>query len=458
MTLQPSDKAEPSELDRFLKAHPDIRYVDALFVDLCGIVRGKRFPREHAAKIFRSGVQIAHTVYLLDVTGLNADPCGHGFSDGDPDGTGWPVPGTVVPVPWAGHPTAQVLMSLHDEQRQPWIVDPRNVLRRVAKRFAELELSPVVALELEFYLLDMQRDATGAPQPPISPATGLRESGTQVYGMAELDAFAGFLHDVEEACRIQSIPASMASAEFAPAQYEINLQHVDDPLTAADHAALLCRVIRAVARAHNMRATFMAKPFLDQTGNGLHIHMSLLDASGRNVFDDGGRPEGSAILRHAIGGLAATMAESMAVFAPNVNAYRRFAANQFVPVAPRWSVNNRSAAFRIPTGDGASRRIEHRVSGADANPYLALAAVLAGAHHGIVNRLDPGPPSTGNAGAEMDQHVPFNLADALAAMRRGAVIADYFTPEYVAFYCETKRLEHERFMAAISPREYEWYL
>jgi glutamine synthetase len=458
MTRSSPDDVDPQELERFLEAHPHIRYVDALFIDLCGIVRGKRLPREHAAKIYKSGVQIAHTVYLLDVTGLNADPCGHGFSDGDPDGTGWPVRGTLAPVPWAEYPTAQVLMNLHDERGQPWIVDPRNVLRLAAARFAELDLRPVIALELEFYLLDPERDDAGRLQLPVSPSTGRRDASTQVYGIAELDDFADFLHDVEESCRAQGIPASMASAEFAPAQYEINLAHGDDPLAAADHAALLCRVVRAIASEHGMRATFMAKPFLEQTGNGLHVHMSLVDSAARNVFDDGGRPEGSAVMRHAIGGMAATMGEAMAVFAPNINAYRRFGANQFVPVTPSWSVNNRSAAFRIPTGDGTSRRIEHRVAGADANPYLALAAVLAGAHHGISNRIDPGPASTGNAGVERDPALPFTLPAALAAMRSGKILKDYFTSEYVDFYCETKRLELERFLDAISPREYDWYL
>ncbi|NIR29427.1 MAG: glutamine synthetase [Gammaproteobacteria bacterium] len=449
--------AGPEELERFLAEHPDTQFVDAVFIDLCGFVRGKRYPRAEAEKLFNSGLQIPYSVYLLDVTGANLDPCGRGFSDGDPDGTALPLSGTLAPVPWSSRPGAQVLMTLLDQGGRPCTAEPRNIALRVAERFRELGLRPVTAFELEFYLIDRERDADGRPQPVISPATGEREKSTQVYGIEELGAFSGFFDDVEAACLAQRVPATVTTSEFAPAQYEINLRHMEPPITSADHCALLRNIVKTIAKQHGMEATFLSKPFPDETGNGMHVHLSLLEESGRNVFDDG-TANGSELLRHAVGGLQATMAEGMALFAPNINAYRRFGPNLFVPVTKSWGFNNRSVAFRIPGGPGKDRRIEHRVAGAEANPYLVLAAVLAGAHHGIVDRLDPGPPSTGNAGAETDPDLPLSWEKALERLEGSDILRAYFGDEYVRLYCATKRKEMERFNAHVSPLEYEWYL
>jgi glutamine synthetase len=445
------------ELSRFLNEHPDTRYIDAIFVDLCGIVRGKRIPREESEKIYDSGVQIPHSVYLLDVTGYNANPCGRGFGDGDPDGVGMPVPGTLAVVPWAQQPSGQVLMTLANGDGSPSIVDPRNVAARVLRRFAELGLRPVIAFELEFYLLDRERDDNNRPQAPVCPITGQRETATQVYSISELDTRAAFLDDVVASCKTLGVPASVATAEFAPAQYEINLHHVESPLVAADHCALLRHAIKSIATRHGLAATFMAKPFDDLTGNGMHLHLSLVDADGRNVFDDG-TATGSAQLHHAIGGLQAAMAESFAVFAPNVNAFRRFAPNLYVPVTKDWGVNNRSVAFRIPAGPSNARRIEHRVAGADANPYLVLAAILAGVDHGLINQLDPGAPAIGNACAQADADLPLQWHEALQRLELGSILNDYIGREYLEIYGAAKQAEMARFNQYTSAREYDWYL
>src|SRR5690606_29097645 len=260
------------------------------------------------------------------------------------------------------------------------------------------------------------RDPRGRPMPPINPATGVRETANEVYGIAELDGFMTLLKDIDAAAKAQRVPASGATAEYAPGQYEINLKHEADVVTAGDHAIMLRHLIGAVARNHNFTASFMAKPFVEQAGNGLHVHCSVVDQEGRNIFDDG-TEEGSIKLRHAIGGLQATLPEAMAFFAPNLNSYRRFAPNIFVPVNCSWGYNNRSVAFRVPAGSPDARRIEHRVSGADANPYLVLAAILAGIHHGIVNEIDPGDPAEGNACDSMDEAIPFFLPSALKRLR-----------------------------------------
>lgn len=454
------------ELRAYLAAHPETRCLDALLLDLCGIARGKRYPIRDAEKLFAGGMQIPLSLYLLDVTGDCLDPSGRGFSDGDPDGTVVPVPGRLVPVPWAEEPTAQVLLSLRPEGEGPEgerDVDPRNALRRVCARFAERDLTPVVAVELEFYLLDRERDALGRPQPPRSPLTGRPVSSTQVYGMNDVEAFGAFLRDVEAAARIQNVPVATTSSEFAPGQFEINLHHVADAVRAADDAALLRRIVIAIAARHGFAATFLSKPFLERAGSGMHVHVSLCDGSGRNLFDETtlaaaeGAPAGPN-LRRAVGGLLATMPEAMAIFAPNLNAFRRYAPNLYVPVTRSWGVNNRSVACRVPTGPASARRIEHRVAGADANPYLVLAAVLAGIHHGLTVACDPGPPARGNAGAASDPDLPLAIDAALDALAGARILPDYLGAEYLALYIAAKRAELAKFRRHISPLEYEWYL
>jgi len=216
-------------------------------------------------------------------------------------------------------------------------------------------------------------------------------------------------------------------------------------------------VVKNVARAQDLDATFMAKPYLKLPGSGLGVHVSLMHKSGRNVFDDAGA-KGSDMLRNAIAGVQALMGEGMALFAPNPNSYRRFADNSFVPRNRRWGYNNRSTSIRVPAGAHEARRIEHRVAGSDANPYLVIAAVLAGIHHGIVNRLDPGPPFEGNAATFVDETLPMTLDSSLLALENGSILREYLGRAYVDLYCATKRTELRRYRDAITAREYEWYL
>lgn len=457
MNDNPAEKVRLAELAAFLDAHPEVDHVDACLVDLCGIIRGKRYPRADLEKLFRTGLQFPYSTYFLDVTGNCADPCGRGISDGDPDGVCLPIPGTLVPAPWVGPSAAQVLVSMSGEDGGPAMMEPRNVAAGVLARFSELGLAPTIAFELEFFLLDEVSDGNGRPRPPLSPLTGLRDESTQVYGVDEVNGFADLFGDVERAAAAQNVPASVTTAEFAPGQYEINLRHVDDPLVAADHCARLRHIVKGVARRRGVRASFMPKPFPDCSGNGMHVHMSLLDAEGRNVFDDGSAA-GSETLKRAIGGMLATMADAMAVFAPSINGYRRFGPRLYVPVTKSWGIDNRSVALRIPAGPGASRRFEHRVPGADANPYLVLAVLLAGIHHGLTGDIDPGPVWSGSACDQVDPDIPFDLPSALARMRGSAVLRDYLGDAYVELYCATKEAELASFLDDITPREYQWYL
>jgi glutamine synthetase len=280
------------------------------------------------------------------------------------------------------------------------------------------------------------------------------------YGVTDdLYDVEAFLDDVARFCQAQAVPAGAVLSEYAGGQYEINLHHVDDPLLACDHAVLLKRAIKAAARRHGMAATFMAKPFEDVAGSGTHVHVSLLDEAGDNVFagecEDGPFSER---LRHAVGGLAAAMAESMAIFAPNANSYRRYAPHSFVPGSPNWGPNHRSLALRIPLSGPANTRIEHRVAGADANPYLVVAAVLAGIHHGLENAVEPGPMVAEGSDVEHEETLPTRWPLALDAFGQGTILPRYLGREYHDLFLACRREEEGAYNAGIPPQDYAWYL
>ncbi|HSC61101.1 MAG TPA: glutamine synthetase family protein [Rhizomicrobium sp.] len=446
-----------AEFEAFRKAHRDLKYIDVVLADVIGILRGKRMPIEEAAKLFECGMQIPHSIYLMDANGEMTNPLDRGYGDGDPDGTAWPIPKTLSRVWDRGAPRAQMLMTLRDNNGVADPAEPRAALERVLDRFAALKLTPVCALELEFYLIDRARDVTGAPQPPLDPRSGLRETTASVYGIDDLDRYEAFLSALTEAAETQNIPMSATSKEYAPGQFEANLRHQSDARLAADHAVFLKQIVKAAARSAGFEATFMAKPYTDKAGTGLHIHLSLLDEKGRNIFDNG-TPEGSESLRHAIAGLQTLMPESMALFAPNVNSYRRFQPDMFAPVNRRWGVNNRSTGLRIPVGPGEARRVEHRVAGADANPYFALAAVLAGVHYGLTVKRDPGPAAIGNVSREPDMALPFSIDDALSRLEAAPALTSYLGEETITLYRETKRIETQRLRRIVTTPEYNWYL
>ncbi len=446
-----------ANLKKFLESNRDLEYVDILIPDLCNIFRGKRLPIADLNKLFVGEFQIPSSIMLLDITGEGSDPGGRGFSDGDPDVCVWPIKDTLVRIPWSDEPIGQVLGSLWELDGSPCSVDPRQVLNSVWQALVTDGLFPTVAFELEFYLVDADYPKTKQLRPPVLPGSKDRLHDTQVYSIRELEEISGFLGTVSKACMQQGIPLGAASAEYASGQYEINLHHTTDVLVAADQAMLMQRAVRAIAKKFDTLATFMAKPYKDSAGNGGHVHFGLQDESGLNIFDDG-TERGTSLMRHAIGGLMHTLPEAMAFFAPNANSYRRFAPDMYVPVTPSWGYNNRSVALRVPGGDQSSRRIEHRVPGADVNPYLALAAIMAGVHYGIRNRIDPGPPSEGDEKRRAGLAFPATWELAFERLADAKVLPNYFGSDYVRLYRMTKEFEHNRFLREINPLELDWYL
>ena len=314
--------ANIDDFNNFITKNKKVKYLDVILGDLSGIIRGKRIPIADADKIFKSGVQFCYSTFLLDTSGYCPDAEGRGFTDGDPDANYFPVKHTLSMMPWHKDQIAQVLISIQDDSRYSSIMDPRNVLANVWDSFSTLNLFPRVAFELEFYLIKTRKKLDEVPTPPISKRNKRQAEGTQVYGMSELDDFYDFLEDINKFCKIQNIPASTASSEFAPGQFEINLNSTTDLLKAADDSVLLRRLVKETAVKHGYEATFLSKPYLNEAGSGMHVHLSLYDKKNVNIFSKNKLK--NKYLLHAIAGLQKTMYDSMAIFAPNINSYRRF--------------------------------------------------------------------------------------------------------------------------------------
>ncbi len=455
MSSLPVDEARD-----FLARHPAIDSIDLLLSDLNGVLRGKRIPRENLEKAYVNGINLPGSVFALDITGNTIEETGLGLDIGDCDQVCRPIPGTLMPTPWLrdGH-QGQLLMAMRNEHDGPFFADPRNVLAQQVQRLEAMGFTAVVALELEFYIVDRTRDDLGRVQPPRSPETGERATTSQVYSISELDEYAGFLGDIQAAAAIQNLPLDTALKECAPGQFEINLVHGCDVLKACDSAVLLKRLIKGIAVNHGFEATFMAKPYDAEAGNGMHVHMSLLDAHGRNVFAAADEnPLGTEMLRHAIGGLLRLMPESVALMAPNLNSFRRFQPGLYVPMAPTWGFDNRSVALRIPSGPNAARRIEHRVGGADANPYLLLATLLASVIHGIANRISPEEIVTGNAYEQFDPVLTNSWSRALELLERSEVLNEALGQDFLKVFLANRRAERASAMQVVSRLEYDWYL
>jgi glutamine synthetase len=331
---------------------------------------------------------------------------------------------------------------------KPYEGDPRHALRAVVERYKKLGLTPVVAMEMEFFLID---DSGRNLQVPISPRSGKRRKAAETMSIRALDQFDTFFTDLYDGCEAMDIPADTAISEAGLGQFEINLMHCEDALRAADDAWLFKILVKGLARRYGFAASFMAKPYEDYAGSGLHTHFSVLDENGDNIFDDGG-PKGTDMLRHAVGGCLAGMHDSALIFAPHANSYDRLVPGSHAPSAICWAYENRTSAIRIPSGAAAARRIEHRVAGGDVNPYLLLTAILGAALVGIEDKIEPCEPITGNAYTQDLPHIPADWGGAIDAFEKSDFIPRIFSPEIIRNLVLTKRQE-KFYMAELSPTE-----
>ncbi len=446
-----------SEAQSFLDAHPGIESFHLIWTDLVGIQRGKILRRDELVPAWRDGRFLPISALVLDATGQDIPETGLVFDEGDRDLLLWPAPGSMVTIPWASAPAAQYIASTRDLDGKPHYADPRNALESMVERYKEFNMTPVGAVEVEFFLMDREAAFAGKPMAPKALTNGARPRHYQAYHLQDLDDFAPFFQDLYAFAAVQDLPAKTLISEYAPGQMEIVLRHRNDVLKACDEGIMLKRLIKATADKHGLVATFMAKPYAEWSGSGMHIHVSLADEAGKNLFA-AADPADNPLLLNALGGLKASMAEAMLIFAPNANSYRRFRRNSYAPVSASWGVNNRTVSLRIPAGAPETCHIEHRPAGADANPYLVMAAILAGMHYGITEKLDPGNPVTGNGYEKRAKYIPGNWYEAIDAFWRAPILKDYFGKPFVDTFCTLKEVEADRFFAEPTERDFEWYL
>ena len=453
--MQDSDKKKlRREIKTFLEANPGLRQVEVLATDICGHFFGKRYPVSKLTGFVDEGLAMPASMFVLSALGEPLEGIRYGIEDGDPDGHFYLVPGSLCLNDWGNSARAQVLATTCSDPR-PSYFEPRYVLQKVLDAYARRKWRPTVAFELEFYLFDGKRDGDGLLRIVRNPKTGRADTAT-VLSSTRVGDFEDVIDDIVHACQLQRIDTGAISSELGPGQFEINFNHHADVLRAADETCLFKRTVIEIAKKHGMCASFIAKPMLEQAGNGLHMHVSVVDADGNNIF--AGRNRAHPRLRHAIGGLLQTMPAAMSFWAPNINSYRRYlGGTSCAPVSLTWGDENRTVAFRIPLAKGGAWRVENRVPGADANPYLAMAVTLAAMLHGIAQKIDPAAPTT-DAVEGRDESLPLNLADALAATRASEALAKTMGADFVELYCLHRTAETAAFNNYISAREYDWYL
>lgn len=449
------------EAKAFLDAHPEVEAFDIVLTDVNGVGRGKIIRAHELKGLYEGGRHMPISILGLDITGEDVHETGLIWDSGDGDLRAWPIPGTLKPLQNTSPARGQVLMSMYHLDGTPMTSDPRHALARQVAAFAGRGLRPAGAFELEFFLLANERDADGRVQPAGAVLDGRRSGKTEVYSVDHLHGMEPLFADIYASAKAQDVPAETVISEYAPGQYELTLNYRKDVLQAADDLVLLKRLVRAAARRHGVTACFMAKPIERYAGSGMHFHVSMPDAKGNNIFSEAREGDWAPTLLHALGGLAATMAESMLVFAPHANSWRRFVAQSYAPLAPIWGVNNRSVALRVPAGDVRHRRIEHRPAGVDANPYLVAATVLAGIAKGLDEKLDPGPETTGN-GYEVAEAaratMPADWRSAIEAAKASEFLKAALGADLHKTFTAIKQAEYLRVARTVSELDYHLYL
>ncbi|TFW25525.1 glutamine synthetase [Massilia arenosa] len=430
--------------------------IECLVPDLTGVARGKILPRAKFTE--ERGMRMPEVVLGMTVTGnspVNDGPYDRAISTTDRDMILKADPTTITMVPWAVDPTAQVIHDCYFSDGQLVDFAPRTVLRRVLKMYADKGWKPVVAPELEFYLTAKNID----PDLPLkAPAgrSGRAETSRQVYSIDAVNEFDPLFEDIYDYCELMNLDVDTLIHEIGAGQMEINFLH-GEPLGLADKVFYFKRTLREAALKHDMYATFMAKPMAGEPGSAMHVHQSVVDArTGQNIFSN---PDGSpsALFHHYIGGLQRYMKSAMAVVAPYVNSYRRIVRHTAAPINIQWGMDNRTVGFRVPMSGSNDRRVENRIIGADANPYLALATTLACGYLGMTEQLEPLPMVTGTA-YELPFELPQSLSEALNLLRREDRLRHVLGERFIDVYAAVKELEYTEFMTVISPWEREHLL
>ncbi len=432
-----------------------IEDVECITADMNGVPRGKIIPADRFLKMVETGrdLRMPEIIYAMTITGdypeedIATDPRVIDINF-------VPDLATIRLVPWYDEPTAQVICDAVYVGGAPVAISPRQVLKFVIQQYKDRGLTPVVAPELEFYFVDKNLDPDVPLQAPIG-RSGRRATAKAGYGIEAANEYDPIIEDVYEWADAQELRVDTLSHESGTAQMEINFSH-GDPLGRADQVMLFKRTVREAALKHDIYATFMAKPIEDQPGSSLHLHVSLLDQQGQNIFADADGQFSTSFLNF-IGGLQAYMAAAMPLLAPNVNSYRRFRKFLDAPINTHWSRDNRTVGLRVPLSDAQSTRVENRVAGADANPYLAIAATLACGLLGLTEEIEAQPPFDGDA-YNKAHTLPRTLYDALWRFNQARSLHAVLGEPFVVAVNQVKETELDHYQGVVSSWEREYLL
>ncbi|WP_281825895.1 glutamine synthetase family protein [Jannaschia rubra] len=441
----------PAHARAFLEGR-QLDEVECIIADLSGIARGKAMPAGKFAK--QTHFYLPSSIFQQTIAGDWADDGDAAFLE--PDMVLTPDFSTTRAAPWTADWTMQIIHEMSEQDGTPVPVAPRNVLKRVVSLYTERGWKPVVAPEMEFYLVARNIDPTQPVIPPIG-RSGRRAAGRQAYSMSAVDEYGQVIDDIYDFAEAMGLEIDGILQEGGSGQVEMNLRH-GDPVKLADEIFYFKRLIREAALRHDCYATFMAKPIQDEPGSAMHIHHSVVDAAtGRNLFDGGDGTETAEFL-HFIGGMQKHLPSVIALLAPYVNSYRRYVRDFAAPINLEWGRDNRTTGLRVPISDPESRRVENRIAGMDCNPYLGLAASLACGYLGLVNKLDPAPQYAGDAYDSDDGAIPRDLSAALDIFDAATEMHEVLHPRFASIYSSVKRLEYDAFLEVISPWEREHLL
>ena len=425
--------------------------VECIVADIAGVARGKAMPASKFAR--QSHFYLPNSIFLQTITGDWASIEGQPFTE--PDMVLTPDFSTASAAPWTADWTLQVIHDINDQSGNPVPVAPRNVLKRVVGLFNEQGWDPIVAPEMEFFLVARNIDPAHPIQPPMG-RSGRRAAARQAYSMSAVDEYGPVIDDIYDFAEAQGFEIDGILQEGGAGQIEMNLRH-GDPVKLADEIFYFKRLIREAALRHDCYATFMAKPIEDEPGSAMHMHHSVTDlATGNNIFSAPDGAETPAFM-HFISGLQRHMPSVIAVLAPYVNSYRRYVPDFAAPINLEWGRDNRTTGLRVPISDAAGRRIENRIAGMDCNPYLAIAASLACGYLGLMEQQMPAPQFTGDAYAS-DESIPRGMNEALDLFDDAPAMHDVLGKEFCAVYSAVKALEYKEFLQVISPWEREHLL
>ncbi|MCM2131108.1 glutamine synthetase family protein [Larsenimonas rhizosphaerae] len=452
-----STEQHKTDLSEWFARH-GITEVECLVSDMTGVLKGKIMP---AGKYLNGGLpRLPDSIFIQTVTG--------GYPDDD-ELRYWNAaeldmqliadPGAVFLVPWASDPTAQIIHDCYYLNGEPVEIAPRHVLKRVLSLYRARGWKPVVAPEVEFYLVKTNTDSDYPLEPPVG-RSGRQETGRQSYSIDAVNEFDPLFEDMYDFCEAEGLDIDTLIHEEGAGQMEVNFQH-GDPLKLADQVVIFKRTLRETALRHGMYATFMAKPMANEPGSAMHLHQSLWDLEGRrNLFSDEHGEPSKLFLNH-IGGLQQYLPHGLALLAPNINSYRRFtpgATSGSAPTNVEWGLDNRTAGLRVPVGGPSSMRVENRLPGADANPYLAMAASLACGYLGMMTQLDPRPPLSGSGWGSSSVGLPNDIGPALEMLEACDVLSEVLGDRFVKNYLAVKRAEHQAYFRVISSWEREHLL